>query len=199
MPLVGWCAHSLVVPGNVDGHAPSELGCDRDGAVAGVVAVRGLDGAGEGPSAVSDLAAEIDAVGPVAMAHAAHVPQFRGGRERAGRELPGRRVPGGAHGQAIIEDAQVVGGQVRAAIAVTGVTWATTLSVQMIGHGLAVALDRNSKHAIKQVDRLLSNAGVDLWVLFATWVPYVLADGPPYGSQLVPTGISVVAKKPKAP
>jgi Transposase DDE domain len=60
--------------------------------------------------------------------------------------------------------------------AVTGVTWATTLSVQMIGHGLSVALDKSSKHAIKQVDRLLSNAGMDVWALFATWVPYVLAD-----------------------
>ena len=60
--------------------------------------------------------------------------------------------------------------------AVTGVTWASTLSIQMIGHGLSTALDKNSKHAIKQVDRLLSNAGVDVWTLFSTWVPYVLAD-----------------------
>lgn len=60
--------------------------------------------------------------------------------------------------------------------AVTGVTRASTLSIQMIGHGLSAALDKNSKHAIKQVDRLLSNAGVDVWALFATWVPYVLAD-----------------------
>ena len=60
--------------------------------------------------------------------------------------------------------------------AVTGVTWASTLSIQMIGHGLSAALDKNSKPAIKQVDRLLSNAGVDVWALFGTWVPYVLAD-----------------------
>ena len=60
--------------------------------------------------------------------------------------------------------------------AVTGVTRASTLSIQMIGHGLSAALDKNSKHAIKQVDRLLSNVGVDVWALFATWVPYVLAD-----------------------
>lgn len=60
--------------------------------------------------------------------------------------------------------------------AVTGVTWASTLSIQTIGHGLSAALDKNSKHAIKQVDRLLSNAGVDVWALFGTWVPYVLAD-----------------------
>src|SRR5512146_2627797 len=30
--------------------------------------------------------------------------------------------------------------------AVTGVTWASTLSIQTIGHGLSVALDKNSKH-----------------------------------------------------
>lgn len=50
--------------------------------------------------------------------------------------------------------------------AVVGVTWASTLSIQTIGHGLSVALNKNSKHAIKQVDRLLSNAGVDVWALF---------------------------------
>lgn len=60
--------------------------------------------------------------------------------------------------------------------AVTGVTQASTLSVQTIGHGLAAALDKNSKHAIKQVDRLLSNAKLVVWDLFAPWVRYVLAD-----------------------
>jgi DDE family transposase len=60
--------------------------------------------------------------------------------------------------------------------AVTGVTWASTLSIQTIGHGLSVALDKNAKHAIKQVDRLLSNAGINVWELFGQWVPYVLAD-----------------------
>lgn len=60
--------------------------------------------------------------------------------------------------------------------AVTGVTRASTLSVQTIGHGLAAALDKNSKHAIKQVDRLLSNAKVVVWDLFEAWVRYVLAE-----------------------
>jgi hypothetical protein len=60
--------------------------------------------------------------------------------------------------------------------ATVGVTWASTLSIQTIGHGLSVALNKNSKHAIKQVDRLLSNAGIDVWALFEQWVPYVLAD-----------------------
>jgi hypothetical protein len=60
--------------------------------------------------------------------------------------------------------------------AVIGVTQATSVSVQAIGHGLATALGKKSKHAIKQVDRLLSNAGVDPWKLFEQWVPYVFAE-----------------------
>ena len=27
------------------------------------------------------------------------------------------------------------------------------------------------KHAVKQVDRLLSNSGIDVWDIFARWVP----------------------------
>lgn len=60
--------------------------------------------------------------------------------------------------------------------AVSGITEATTLTVQMIGHGLTAALGKNSKHAIKQVDRLLSNAKMDVWELFALWVPFVLSN-----------------------
>lgn len=60
--------------------------------------------------------------------------------------------------------------------AVIGVMNAESLSVQAIGHGLALALDKDSKHTIKQVDRLLSNDGVEPWVLFELWVPYVLAE-----------------------
>jgi hypothetical protein len=35
-----------------------------------------------------------------------------------------------------------------------------------------------SKHAVKQVDRLLSNEGIPVWRLFASWVPYVVGDRP---------------------
>lgn len=59
---------------------------------------------------------------------------------------------------------------------VVGVMHAASLSVQAIGHGLSIALGKHSKHAIKQIDRLLSNAGVEPWQLFAQWVPYVLAE-----------------------
>ena len=32
------------------------------------------------------------------------------------------------------------------------------------------------KHAIKQVERLLCNRGVDMWTYFAYWVPFVLRE-----------------------
>ena len=31
-----------------------------------------------------------------------------------------------------------------------------------------------TKHAIKQVDRLLSNGGIDVWESFARWVPHLV-------------------------
>ena len=55
-----------------------------------------------------------------------------------------------------------------------GVLGAGALGVHAIGHGLAVARGKADKHAIKQVDRLLSNQGVDVWELFEVWVPYVV-------------------------
>lgn len=58
--------------------------------------------------------------------------------------------------------------------AVAGITVATALTVQTIGHGLAAALGKDSRHAIKQVDRLLSNAKLDVWDVFRLWVPYIL-------------------------
>lgn len=58
--------------------------------------------------------------------------------------------------------------------AVAGITVASALTVQTIGHGLAQALGKNDRHAIKQVDRLLSNAKLDVWELFPLWVTYVL-------------------------
>jgi hypothetical protein len=58
--------------------------------------------------------------------------------------------------------------------ATTGAIRAGTLAVHAIGHGLSSARSLNSKHAIKQVDRLLSNQGVDPWDLLAHWVPFVV-------------------------
>jgi hypothetical protein len=59
---------------------------------------------------------------------------------------------------------------------VLGVMYAASLAVHAIGVGLAAALELKAKHAVKQVDRLLSNAKLDVWDLFALWVPYVLGE-----------------------
>src|SRR3954471_4370372 len=53
--------------------------------------------------------------------------------------------------------------------AALGVMTGASLAVAMIGRSLAQAL--LPKHAIKQVDRLLSNPGIEAWDVFATWVP----------------------------
>src|SRR5450756_3048400 len=57
--------------------------------------------------------------------------------------------------------------------AVVGVVNAVSLSIHAIGAGLAQMNGLHAKHAIKQVDRLLSNPGLNVWALFAFWVPYV--------------------------
>jgi hypothetical protein len=46
-----------------------------------------------------------------------------------------------------------------------------SLAVAMIGQALAQARGLVTKHAVKQVDRLLSNAGIDVWNGFTRWVP----------------------------
>jgi hypothetical protein len=59
---------------------------------------------------------------------------------------------------------------------VNGVLRAAALSIHAIGQGLALSLELNPKHAVKQVDRLLSNAGVAPEDLFPEWVRFILAD-----------------------
>ena len=46
-----------------------------------------------------------------------------------------------------------------------------SLGVAIIGKSLAQARGLLPKHAIKQVDRLLSNRKLEAWDIFATWVP----------------------------
>ena len=58
--------------------------------------------------------------------------------------------------------------------ATVGVIESASLAVAMIGQGLALARGRLTKHAIKQVDRLLSNPGIDVDALLVHWVPYVV-------------------------
>ena len=54
--------------------------------------------------------------------------------------------------------------------ATLGVMTGASLAVSMIGQALAQARGLVTKHAVKQVDRLLSNAGIDVWDSFARWV-----------------------------
>jgi len=58
--------------------------------------------------------------------------------------------------------------------ATLGVIESASLAVGMIGPGLALARGRLTKHAVKQVDRLLSNPGIDVDALLRHWVPYVV-------------------------
>src|SRR4051812_11402548 len=55
--------------------------------------------------------------------------------------------------------------------ATLGVMTGASLGVAIIGKSLAQARGLLPKHAIKQVDRLLSNPGIEAWDIFATWVP----------------------------
>jgi hypothetical protein len=57
--------------------------------------------------------------------------------------------------------------------ATLGVIQTASLAVAMIGQGLALARGRLPKHATKQVDRLLSNPGIEVEALLAHWVAYV--------------------------
>ena len=51
-----------------------------------------------------------------------------------------------------------------------------SLAVAMIGQALAQARGLITKHAIKQVDRMLSNNGIDVWDSFARWVAHQIGE-----------------------
>jgi len=58
---------------------------------------------------------------------------------------------------------------------VTGVIEAASLGIHAIGRGLAMAMGLDVKHAIKQVDRLLSNPGFDMEAIMGVWLRKNLA------------------------
>src|SRR5580704_8472586 len=62
--------------------------------------------------------------------------------------------------------------------ATLGVMSSASLAVNTIGQGLALARGRRTKHSIKQVDRLLSNKGVEVEELLPLWVRYVVGSRP---------------------
>lgn len=60
--------------------------------------------------------------------------------------------------------------------ATLGVIHAASLGIHAIGQALADARGTHSRHGVKQVDRFLSNAGINIWSLAASWVPFVLGE-----------------------
>ena len=58
--------------------------------------------------------------------------------------------------------------------ATLGVMVSASLAVAVIGRSLAQARGLLTKHAVKQVDRLLSNQAIDPWEIAARWVPEVI-------------------------
>lgn len=62
--------------------------------------------------------------------------------------------------------------------ATLGVMHAAALGVTTIGNALAQVRSLEPRAAVKQVDRLLSNAGVQPWELFGSWVPMVVGERP---------------------
>ena len=77
---------------------------------------------------------------------------------------------------------EVYGGELHAkridslAGAALGVMQSASLAVAMIGQALAQARGLITKHAIKQVDRMVSNNGIDVWDSFARWVPHQIGE-----------------------
>lgn len=60
--------------------------------------------------------------------------------------------------------------------ATVGALHAGAVGVHAIGRGLAAAKGLSDKHAVKQVDRFLSNRGFSTAELYPSWVRYVLGD-----------------------
>ena len=58
--------------------------------------------------------------------------------------------------------------------ATLGVVTTASLAINIIGLGLAQARGLVTKHAVKQVDRMLSNQGIDVDAALHHWVPYVV-------------------------
>jgi hypothetical protein len=59
--------------------------------------------------------------------------------------------------------------------ATLGAIQSGSLAVALIGQGLALGRGLTTKCAVKQVDRLLSNEGIDVDALLAHWVPFIVA------------------------
>lgn len=60
--------------------------------------------------------------------------------------------------------------------AALGILASGSLILHEIGEGLAEIRGLVKKHAVKQVDRLLSNPRLDIWTLSSDWVPYLIGE-----------------------
>jgi Transposase DDE domain len=59
-----------------------------------------------------------------------------------------------------------------------GVLHAASLCIHVIGRAMAWARDKDPKHAVKQIDRLLSNENVTVWAFARSWIRFVVGPRP---------------------
>jgi hypothetical protein len=59
---------------------------------------------------------------------------------------------------------------------VVGTVDAAVLSIHAIGRGYARVTNNDKKHGVKQTDRMLGNAGIEVWTLFRPWVQFVVGE-----------------------
>lgn len=59
---------------------------------------------------------------------------------------------------------------------VVGTIDAAVLSIHAIGRGYARVTNNDKKHGVKQTDRLLGNAGIEVWSLFRPWAQFVVGE-----------------------
>ena len=59
-----------------------------------------------------------------------------------------------------------------------GVLHAVSLCIHVIGRAAAWARDKDPKHSVKQIDRLLSNENVTIWAFARSWVRFVVGPRP---------------------
>ena len=58
--------------------------------------------------------------------------------------------------------------------AVLGVITSASLAISLIGQGFASAKGKATKHAVKQVDRLLGNHKFAVWAYFENWIDQIV-------------------------
>src|SRR4249919_1773010 len=80
--------------------------------------------------------------------------------------------------------------------ATLGVVSSASLAVNTIGQGLALARGRLPKHAIKQVDRLLSNPGIDVDKLSKRWVAHAVGPRPKIVVAMDWTDFDAITRRP---